>query len=234
MEVSLVTVGDELLSGHTANTNATWLARRLDERGARLRRISVVPDEIPAIVEVLLRHRASYDAVIITGGLGPTHDDVTIEAVAEAFDRPLEENQEVLRWLREEGGYTTEELTVGTAALPAGARPLHNDEGVAPGAKVENVYVLPGVPTEMKAMFEQLREEFTGATRVRESIVVDEPESALVERLDEVQERFDVTIGSYPGDDVVIRVIGTDESEVEEASDWLRDRVDRALPEEEP
>lgn len=227
MHVALISVGDEILAGDTVNTNATWLGQRLAERGVDVERVTVVPDRVSEIASVVNEYRAAYDAVIVTGGLGPTHDDLTMEGVATALGREVEQNEEALAWLTEEGGYTHENLTGGTADLPRGARPLHNDVGVAPGAVVEEIYVLPGVPSEMKAMFENVVEEFKGEPRYVEQVYTTEPESALVPRLQEVRERFDVTIGSYPGDGVRLKLTGSDEQTVEVAAEWLRERVER-------
>lgn len=226
MYVAVVTVGDEILAGDTTNTNAAWLGKRLAERGVDVERVTVVPDRIADIAHVVDEYHTEYDAVIVTGGLGPTHDDMTMEGVAAALDREVEQNEEALSWLVEGGGYTREELTAGTADLPAGARPLHNEVGVAPGAVVEGIYVLPGVPDEMKAMFETVIGEFDGEPRHVVRIYTTEPESALVPRLEAVQERFGVTVGSYPGDGVRLKLTDTDEGTVEKAADWLRERVE--------
>jgi molybdenum cofactor synthesis domain-containing protein len=226
MNVALVTVGDELLSGDTVNTNAAWLGQRLTERGALVDRSTAVPDRVADIARVVNEYAAEYDAVVVTGGLGPTHDDVTMQGVAAAVGRSLEISETALEWLAEEGGYARDDLTAGTAEIPADARPLHNTEGVAPGCVVENIYVLPGVPEEMKAMFEEIESAFGGQKRYVDVVVVDEPESALLDRFAELQERFDVKVGSYPGDHVRVKIESTDESTVEEAVAWLRDRTD--------
>src|SRR6056297_658698 len=153
MRVALVTVGDELLAGDTTNTNAAWLGRELASRGVTVERVTVVPDRIADIARVVNEYRAEYDAVIVTGGLGPTHDDLTMDAVAAAVGREVEENESALSFLVTERGYDPDELAPGTTALPRGARVLHNEVGVAPGCVIESIYVFPGVPAEMKAMF---------------------------------------------------------------------------------
>ena len=224
MRVAVVTVGDELLAGETVNTNGNWLGEQLTARGATVERIVTLPDRVSDIARVANEYRAEYDAVVVTGGLGPTHDDLTMAAVAAAFGRPLERSEAVLEWLEAEGGYTREDLTTGTADLPADARPLHNEVGVAPGCVVESVYVLPGVPAEMKAMFETIREEFEGTPLHVETVTVAEPESALVERFAQVREEFDVTLGSYPGENVRVRLRGEDREEAERAAAWLAER----------
>lgn len=226
MEVAIVTVGDELLAGDTANTNATWLAQQLTDRGVSITRILTVPDREHDIADALNNYRERYDAVVVTGGLGPTHDDLTMEAVASTFDRELVESEEVRRRLTESGGYEVEELAAGTTLLPAGARPLHNEVGVAPGCVIGSVYVLPGVPSEMKAMFQQVALEFDGRPVHVETVETPEPESALLDRIATVRERFDVTVGSYPGENVRLKLSGPDEEAVSTAARWLRDHVD--------
>jgi molybdenum cofactor synthesis domain-containing protein len=226
MQIALVCVGDELLSGDTVNTNAAWLGERLTDRGATVERVSVVPDRIADIARVVNEHAAEFDAVVTTGGLGPTHDDVTMEGVAAAVGRSVETSEEALEWLLESGGYAREDLATGTADLPVGARPLHNEVGVAPGCVVENVYVLPGVPAEMEAMFEAIEGEFAGEVLREAVVVVDEPESALVDRFAELQERFDVKVGSYPGDSVRVKIQSPDEETVAAAAAWLRENAD--------
>ncbi|MFP8954726.1 competence/damage-inducible protein A [Natrialbaceae archaeon A-arb3/5] len=226
MNVAVVTVGDELLAGRTTDTNAAWLCGRLAERGATVERITTVPDRVSDIARIVNEYRAEYDSIIVTGGLGPTHDDVTMEGVAAALGRSLDEHESALAWL-EADGYSRADLTNGTADLPAGSRALHNEVGVAPGAALEGIYVLPGVPAEMKAMFETIETAFTGTQTYREVVVADEPESALLDRVDQLRERFDVSVGSYPGESVRIAIEGTDESTVADASAWLRERVDQ-------
>jgi molybdenum cofactor synthesis domain-containing protein len=228
MEVALVCVGDELLAGDTVNTNAAWLGERLTERGVDVERVTVVPDRVPEIARTVNEDRARYDAVVVTGGLGPTHDDLTMAGVAAAVGRSLAESGAVMDRLTTEGGYAREGLADGTADIPEDARPLHNLEGVAPGCVVENVYVLPGVPAEMQAMFETVADEFEGERRHVGFVSVDEPERALLDRFGTLQERFDVTVGSYPGDDVRVKLQSTDEAELAAALQWLRANVDEA------
>ncbi|MFC6938628.1 competence/damage-inducible protein A [Salinirubellus sp. GCM10025818] len=224
MNVALVTVGDELLAGDTVNTNAAWLGRRLAERGVTVERVTTVPDRTDDIAEVVTEYRERYDAVLVTGGLGPTHDDVTMAAVARAFGVDLIESESVLEWLAENGGYSRQDLTEGTSHVPEGARPLHNDVGVAPGCVIGTVYVLPGVPSEMEAMFERVAGEFDGEVSHVEFVDADEPESGLLDRFEALRERFEVKVGSYPGEHVRVKLEGERE-EVERAAAWLRANV---------
>lgn len=228
MRVAVVTVGDELLAGDIENTNATWLCRELTDRGVDVRRVVVLPDDVDEIARVVEQYHANYDAVVVTGGLGPTHDDKTMAAIAAAFDRDLERHPGAIAWLTEEGGYSADDLVDGTTYLPAESRFLPNHPGVAPGAVVENTYIFPGVPEEMKAMFDYVADEFAGEKRHTRTVHASEPESELVGRLTRVLEEFDVTVGSYPGDGVDIKITALDEAEAEAAAAWLREHVEQA------
>ena len=233
MNVALVTVGDELLAGETVNTNGAWLAEQLTDRGCRVERLTTLPDRISDIAKVVNEYRAAYDAVVVTGGLGPTHDDMTMAAVATAVGRDLEHHAEAEAWLSEERGYSADDLDEGTTDLPAGARMLPNEVGVAPGAVVESIYVLPGVPSEMKAMFERVADEFSGEPIHTAVVVADEPESKLLDRLAAVRERFDVDVGCYPGEFVRVKFSGGDADAVDDAADWFAEQVIVADHEEE-
>jgi len=240
MDVALVTVGDELLSGDTENTNATWLARQLTERGATVTRMLTIPDDRALIARWVREFSDAFDAVIVTGGLGDTPDDVTIEAVADAFDREMkvqdavrERVVEKARRFREQDPeyYETHDFDLNpdeTAALPADARPLQTEASFNPGCVVENVYVFPGFPEELRVMFEAVADEFGGDV-VSESVQTATPEGALKDVLDGVRERFDVAVGSYParrGTPGRVKVTGTDPGEVERAITWVDERVD--------
>jgi molybdenum cofactor synthesis domain-containing protein len=226
MRIAVVTVGDELLVGETVNTNAAWLGEQLRDRGVTVERMTTVPDRTADIAKVVNEYHAEYDAVIVTGGLGPTHDDRTIEGVAAAFGRDVTEHEAVLDWLADHGGYSHDELAEGTAHLPEGSRMIPNHDGVAPGCVIENCYVLPGVPGEMKRMFAEISGSFSGQQRHVVTVPADEPESALLERIEQVREQFPIKVGSYPGEYVTVRFEGTDPETVEAAADWLRDRVE--------
>ncbi|SFL11456.1 molybdenum cofactor synthesis domain-containing protein [Halogranum rubrum] len=226
MRVAVVTVGDELLAGDTENTNATWLCEQLTERGVRVERVTTVPDRLADIARVVNEYNAEYDAVLVTGGLGPTHDDLTMDAVAAAFGRGVAEHPDVVAWFDDHDGYSGTDLAEGTTHLPTGSRMLPNEEGVAPGCVVDSVYVLPGVPSEMKAMFDQVADEFAGEQTYTATVTTSEPESTLLDRMRGVQAEFDVQLGSYPGENVRLKVTATDPETAKSAAAWLRERVD--------
>lgn len=233
MNAALLTVGDELLDGDTTNTNARWLAAELADRGVTTERVLTVPDETDVIAEATRRYSERFDAVVATGGLGGTPDDVTMDGVAAAFDRELVENDlaraDVERHL-EAIADDYPELNVDVAAeaaIPAGSRPLRNPVGLSPGCVLENVYVLPGIPSEMKGMFERVADEFDGDVDSR-YLYTEEPEASLIERLNEVRERFGVRVGCYPDREAGhnrLKVSDSDNEALAAAEAWLRERV---------
>ncbi|WP_247728601.1 competence/damage-inducible protein A [Halovivax limisalsi] len=244
MDVAILTVGDELLAGETTNTNASWLAGRLADRGARTRRIATVPDDRAAIGEYVSRFREEFDAVLVTGGLGNTHDDVTAEAVAAALDRDLVAPESLQERLREKAARVREERpelfeehdleldAEAAARVPTGARPVVTDAGWAPAFVVDRVYVLPGIPAEMEAAFERVATDFDGDA-ISRSIFTPLPEGALPSVLETVRDRFDVAVGSYPGADAApgrIRVSASEPSSVAAAIEWLESTIETVDP----
>jgi molybdenum cofactor synthesis domain-containing protein len=236
MEVALVTVGDELLAGDTENTNATWLSRELTDRGVTVTRVLTVPDDEAVVADAVREYSDAFDAVVVTGGLGRTPDDVTVEGVARAFERDLVEDHlaraDVGRTLEAiAGDYPDLEVdATEEALLPAGSRPLVNRAGLSPGCVLENVYVLPGIPSEMKRMFEDVADEFAGEADSR-FLYTDEPEANLIDRLDEVRRRFDVQVGCYPDREAGhnrLKVTADDVESLDAAAAWLEERVSSA------
>lgn len=239
MNVAIVTVGDEILAGDTRNTNAERLARRLNERGAAVTRMLTLPDDPELIADTVADWAATFDAVVVGGGLGGTHDDITMAAVADAFDRELVLEDEVraalLEHLADYRDLDPAEVKPDDfdldlfdwGATPEGGRPLQNPVGLSPGAVVENVYVLPGPSAEFEAMFETVADEF-GGDAVSETLRTPAPEASLTGVLTEFREQFDLVVGSYPSRDGYnrLKVTGTDPERVAVGMNWLRERVD--------
>ena len=210
----IITVGDEILRGDILNSNAKWLARRLTALGVTVRRITSVGDDIEEIKSALreaLRRNNSY--IFITGGLGPTRDDMTMEAVAKALGRKLVLSEEGLRWVREKykrakerGLIEDENMTpsrLKMAMIPEGATPIYNPLGAATSAKLEvggtKIFVLPGVPAEMVAIFESIEPEIKGVRAYHKRLKVHtRDESGIAHIIDEVYEKYGVKVASYP------------------------------------
>jgi molybdenum cofactor synthesis domain-containing protein len=202
VHTTILTIGNELVSGDVENTNASWLARRLEQLGVQVVLSAAVPDDLDRIVEFVRREAPLVDHLVATGGLGGTPDDLTREALAAAFDVPQEVVPELDADLR--ARFTRDpEYAARWAALPRGARPLENPLGGAPGFLLGNVWVLPGLPREMEAMFDRYASELAGdrpigAVRRRYRT----RESTIAPALVAVTERFpDVLVGSYPSFD---------------------------------
>ena len=196
---AILTIGNELTSGDVVDTNGSWLAHRLERLGVSVRILAAVPDEIDAVARFIRREAAEADFLVVTGGLGGTPDDLTREALATAFGVEQELVPELADALRSR--FTRDpEYAARWAELPVGSRGVENPLGGAPGFVIENVYVFPGLPVEMKAMFKTIEGQLAAGQpidsgrrhyRTRESDIV----SVLVE----AGERFPgLLVGSYP------------------------------------
>ena len=196
---SIVTIGNELVSGDTVNTNGSWLAARLESLGVDVLLIASLPDEEERVAALVRAQAAEADVVLVTGGLGGTPDDITREAIAAAFGVPQEEQPEVAERLRARFRGDPDYVTR-WAQLPAGSRALENPLGGAPGFVIGNVYVLPGLPSEMEAMFETLAAELGGGSPIGSwRRTYRTTESRIVSILEAGGERYPaVKVGSYP------------------------------------
>jgi nicotinamide-nucleotide amidase len=224
----ILTVGNEIVSGDTENTNASWLARRLAGLGVEVRLIAAIRDEIDEIAAFLRVETPRVEHVFVTGGLGGTPDDLTREGVAAAFGRECEEIAEVAQALRARfeprglGDYAAR-----WACLPRGAEALMNPLGGAPGFVLENVVVLPGLPSEMEAMFDTVAERFAGRPIGSWRRSYRTGEGQIVGILEEATRRHpEVMVGSYPrftddGPEVTVVLKSADEEALTAATEWV-------------
>ncbi len=236
---AVVIIGNEILSGRTADMNLSYLAGVLGEIGVRLVEARVVGDVEAQIVRAVNECRAAYTYVFTTGGIGPTHDDITARAIATAFGLALERNAGAVARLRER--YESQDLNearLRMADMPVDATLIDNPVSQAPGFQIENVFVMAGVPAIMQAMFDGIKGRLVGgAPLVSRTLSCFLPEGALASGLADVQARWPgVEIGSYPffqqgrlGVSVVLR--GTDEGPLDEAAEAVRALI-RELGEE--
>ena len=229
---SILTLGNELVSGDVPNTNAGWLARRLAPLGVDVRLTAALPDEIDAVAAFVRAEAPRVDFLLVTGGLGGTPDDLTREAIAAAFGVPQEEVPEVAADLR--ARFTRDpEYAARWALLPRGSRPLANPLGGAPGFVLESVYVLPGLPSEMEAMFASIEEEFRRGSPIEVwRQVYRTYESVIAAMLAETGERWPgVLVGSYPSfgaTGVAVEVVlkSSDADALAAASAWLASAIE--------
>jgi len=198
---ALAIIGNEILSGRTQDANLNHLAKTLNGWGVEMREARVVPDIESEIVAAINALRARYDYVFTTGGIGPTHDDITADSIAKAFGLPLVEHPAAIALL--EHYYPPGELTVvrrRMARVPEGADLIENPISKAPGFKIENVFVLAGVPSIMRAQLQGARGFIAGGRSViSRTVSVLVGESKIAELLETAQGQFpDVDMGSYP------------------------------------
>ncbi len=222
----LLVIGNEVLSGRTRDANIQFLATGLGNLGIPMREVRVIPDVPAVIIGTVNEVRAKFDYVFTTGGIGPTHDDITSECIAAAFAVPWEPHP--MAWPRMEASYKPGEFNAARqrmATMPRGAALIENTISVAPGFQMENVYVMAGVPRVMQSMFEWLAPRLEGGARIemRSVHVLGLPEGVIADGLAAIQQRYpDIDLGSYPfyrstGSGVALVAKGPDGAAAEKA-----------------
>jgi molybdenum cofactor synthesis domain-containing protein len=197
----VLVIGDEILSGRTHDKNIAQVASWLQVQGIRLAEVRVVPDIEARIIAAVNALREAYDYLFTTGGIGPTHDDITAECVAKAFNVPLVRDEQAFRMLEEH--YGLEQLTPPRAKMslvPEGAKLIPNPVSAAPGFNIDNVYVMAGVPRIMQAMLDHVMGTIVaGKPILSNTVACGLAESILAEDLSHLAtEHTDIQIGSYP------------------------------------
>jgi molybdenum cofactor synthesis domain-containing protein len=233
---AIVTIGNELVSGDVENTNGSWLARRLAELGVEVALIAVLPDDIAEVAAFVRDQAALADILLVTGGLGGTPDDITREAIAAAFGVGQVEQPEVAARLRARF-HRDPEYAARWARLPEGSRALENPLGGAPGFAIGNVYVLPGLPAEMEAMFETIVDDLrAGGPIASWRCTYRTTESRIVAVLEAMSERHPgVLVGSYPsfraeGSEVEVVVKSSDPRALAAAVAWIQPELEAIIP----
>ncbi len=223
---AILIIGNEILSGRTQDTNTSTLATWLNSLGVKVSEVRVIPDVEETIISSVNLLRKQYTYVFTSGGIGPTHDDITSESVSKAFKLPYERHEEGYKIL--ESYYKPGEFNDGRQKMiwmPKGAKLILNPTSGAPGFYVENVFVLPGVPSILKSMLGGLKNKIVGGNPIiSHTISLRTFESHIAESLTSVQNKYqNVEIGSYPffhagklGVSIVIR--SDDEKLIKECS----------------
>ena len=219
VNAAILIIGNEILSGRTQDTNTSTLATWLNSIGVKVNEVRIIPDQEDIIVETLNLLRKSNNYVFTTGGIGPTHDDITTPAIAKAFDVTVERNKEALRRLQEHYKGTNIELNsarLKMADIPKGATLIDNPVSAAPGFNIQNVYVMAGVPKIMQAMLDGILKNIKfGKKTFSISIACEIGEGNLAKGIGEIEEtESDLEIGCYPwfksgviGTNIVVRSI---------------------------
>ena len=230
----LLIIGNEILSGRTKDANLNFLALELNKLGVRLRECRVIPDVEETVVATVNEVRVKFDYVFTTGGIGPTHDDITADCIAKAFGVGISENPEAVARMTKHYGdvalFTPARRRM--ARIPHGAVLVDNPVSVAPGFQMENVFTFAGIPTLMQGMFHAMKHRLLGgAPLVSRTVRTNLPEGIIAEPLGALQKRFDdLDIGSYPGFrngkvSVSLVLRGTDDARLAAASSELIDTL---------
>lgn len=230
----LIIIGNEVLSGRTQDKNIQYIAEKLEEHGIQLAQVRIVPDHEGDIIECVNALRGRYRYVFTTGGIGPTHDDITATSIAKAFGRLMERNTEALKRLRayykpEDFNDTRQRM----ADMPRDVELIDNPVSAAPGFRIENVFVMAGVPNIMQAMFDGIVGNLKGGKPVKSrTLTCDLREGQIGAPLAKIQEKNPlVAIGSYPyfqdgqvGVSIVMR--SSDEFALQKATQDVRRMID--------
>ncbi len=196
----IVVIGNEILSGKTVDSNSAFLARELRQLGVTLKRITVIPDELDVIAETVRDFHRQFDIVFTSGGVGPTHDDITIEGVARALGRQVIVHPLLESKIREYlNGRSVNAAHLKMAEVPEGAELLMDDRLRFPTIKVENIYILPGIPEILQQKFLALKDRFSVDPYYLKIIYTNEIESTIATHLNDTLRAYpDLLLGSYP------------------------------------
>jgi len=229
---AMLVIGDEILSGRTRDSNMHFLAGQLTAQGIDLAEVRMVPDEPDKIISAIKDLAKSHDNVFTSGGIGPTHDDITADCIAAAFGAPIdvrEDARALLAAMYEKTGREFNAARLRMARIPGGATLIDNPVSTAPGFTLENVHVMAGVPSVFQAMVASVLPTLTGGAPLQSvSVRLDRGEGDIAGPLGEIATAFPaLSIGSYPfyidgkyGANIVFR--GTDLGKIAEAEAALR------------
>jgi molybdenum cofactor synthesis domain-containing protein len=196
---AIIVIGNEILTGKSEDQNASYLIKELYKLGVALRRIVIIPDDMDDIINAVRECSARFDYVFTSGGIGPTHDDLTIPSIARAFHREMVRHPELEGLIRGYFGVETDEKRLRLADVPAGSQLVGGTSMNWPVVATENVYILPGVPEFFRRKFECIRDRFQAEPFYVRMVFTREEELDIATRLDEVAAAHrDVEIGSYP------------------------------------
>ena len=195
----ILIIGNEILSGKVADSNSPYFCRELRTLGVDVERILTIPDDVQSIASEVKAMSDAYDFVFTSGGIGPTHDDLTIEGVAAAFGVPVEQSDSIAERIRRATGSEPNETLLRMARVPEGSVLLDAGDFWFPLVVMKNVYIFPGIPELLRQKFESTRERFRGVPFVLKRVYVKRSESDIANSLNELLHEFpELLLGSYP------------------------------------
>lgn len=198
---AVIIIGNEILSGRTQDANLAFIGKRLESLGINLLEACIIPDDEEIIINTTRNYKERFTYIFTTGGIGPTHDDITTASIAKLFNVPLEKNPKAVASLeRHYGSAPINEARMKMAYIPANAILIKNPVSGAPGFQIGNVFVLPGIPQILQVMFDGITDRLVGGPPIlSRNISTNLRESSLAQGLGFLQSRFTtVSIGSYP------------------------------------
>jgi molybdenum cofactor synthesis domain-containing protein len=195
----IVIIGNEILSGKVQEANAAYLVRELRLLGVDVKKIAVIPDDVDVIAAEVAAFSRQFDLVFTCGGVGPTHDDVTIEGIAKAFGRRVVRHPELERILRRRYGGELNEARLKLTEVPEGAVLVSEDGLWLPAVTIQNVYIFPGIPDLLRQKFERIKERFRDRPYVLRKVYVKDSEGNIAAHLNALLRQFpELLLGSYP------------------------------------
>ena len=227
----ILIIGNEILSGKVTDTNSPFLCRELRELGVDVDRILTIPDEVELIAREVRALSAAYDFVFTSGGIGPTHDDLTMDGVAAAFDRKVQRNESIVARMERAQNGPANESQVKMAMIPEGAQLIDAGDLWFPVVVVENVHVFPGIPELLYKKFTSIRDRFRGVPFLLKRVYVRKRESDIAQSLHELLSEFpELMLGSYPkiGEEafhVLLTLESRDAGYLQQALDLLLDKL---------
>ena len=195
---SIIIIGNEILSGKTLDTNSNYIAKKLRLKGIKCNSISVVPDDEKTIIQKVNEFRKSSDYIFTTGGIGPTHDDITSKSISKSFKITIRNSAKA--WKRLEKHYLAKNLRKldKMAYMPKGMELIDNPVSIAPGFIIENIYVFPGVPKILEVMIDEFFKKIDNEVLFIKTISTILSEGIIGSYLEDIQKNKDLEIGSYP------------------------------------
>lgn len=224
----ILIIGDEILSGKVVDTNSPYLCQELRKLGVDVEQILTISDRVDQIAEAVMKLSSSFDFVYTSGGVGPTHDDLTMSGIAHAFALPLECNKSILNRIENAQGKVANDSQMKMAMIPKGAELIEADDLWIPVVLIKNVYIFPGIPSLLKKKFESIKERFRTVPFQIKKVFIKERESQIAATLHGLLDEFPkLLVGSYPriGEENFEVVVTLESRDVE----YLRRALDSLL-----
>jgi molybdenum cofactor synthesis domain-containing protein len=227
----IIIIGDEILAGDVVDTNSHWLAKELRKLGVNTRLFLTLPDDINIVVDFIKHVKNRYDFIFVAGGIGPTPDDITREAIAKVFDVELEVNSDLVDIIKTFFKQELDDKELSMAYLPKGSNIIYDNEKRIFAFHIENIYILPGIPYLLHNIFPIIKERFRTSPIYSLEMLTSKFETEFSDLMKDTKEKFpDVSIGSYPnynGENYSVKLVfkSRDKNSLYLAKEWFEDKI---------